>query len=335
MIFSLELGRPRTYSYPMFKPLEKIKRFALNLRFEEILALAFFFPSAAVTLRAHAFFSEQGHIPKYIRGDLWRIFAVIGLILLYLGFRKWNAKGKIGRFIREIAPFGLAIAIYTNLHDTIHFVNPHDIHWTLIAIEEWIFGCQPVLWAQRFYSPILTEIFSFAYMNYYILPLVIPFVLYFKGDYKAYRETILGIILSYYFGYILYIVFPAAPPRLVLADQFTRDFGGFFFDSAQRNIIINAASSRGAFPSLHCATTLLAMIYAFKHSKLMFWVFLPISTALVLGTVYLRHHYVVDIIAGFMLSIFIYFVAPKIDRWWCAKRISAGTADESCGWIDR
>ncbi|MCD6502201.1 inositol phosphorylceramide synthase [bacterium] len=313
---------------------QKTKQFILHLRFEEFLAGTFFFLSAAVTIRAHLYFADRGHVPKYIRGDLLRIIAVVGLIAAYILFRKWNRSGKIYRFIREAAPFALAIAIYTNLHDTIHFVNPHDIHWTLIEIEGWIFGCQPVLWAQKFYNPILTEFFSFAYMNYFIIPIVIPFYLYFKGDYRDYRETIFGIVLTYYFGYILYVLFPAAPPRLVLADQFTRDFTGFFFASAQHNIIIDAASSRAAFPSLHCATTLLSMIYAFKYTKILRWAFLPIAIGLVLGTVYLRHHYVVDIIAGFMLAIFVYFVAPKIDRWWCKMRIEAGTEDESCEKIE-
>lgn len=311
----------------------KIKRFALHLRFEEFLALVFFFPSAAVTLRAHAYFAEQGNVPKHISGDLARILFVVGMVLLFIGVRKWNPGGKFWKFIREAAPFGLAIAIYTNLHDTIHFVNPNDIHWTLVAIDDWMFGVQPVVWAQQFYHPILTEFFSFAYMNYFVIPLVIPFFLYFKGRYFAYRETLLGIILSYYFGYFLYVLFPAAPPRLVLADQFTRDFTGAFFSNAQNSVIISAASSRAAFPSLHCATTLLAMIYAWKHTRTMFWGFLPIAIGLVLATVYLRHHYVIDIIAGFALAIFVYFVSPKINEWWCKKRIRAGTNDDACQWV--
>jgi len=311
----------------------KIRLFILHLRFEEFLALAFFFPSAAVTLKAHAYFARVGDMPKHIAGDFARTFAVIGMVALFIGLRKWNPGGKIWKFIREAAPFGLAIAIYTNLHDTIHFVNPHDIHWALIDIDQWMFGVQPVIWAQKFYNPILTEFFSFSYMNYFVIPLVIPFFLYFKGRYRDYRETMLGIILSYYFGYVLYILFPAAPPRLVLADQFTVDFTGFLFNSAQHSVIIGAASSRGAFPSLHCATTLLAMIYAFKHARTMFWGFLPIAVGLVLATIYLRHHYVIDIFAGFALAIFVYFVAPKIDRWWCRKRIVAGTDDEACTWV--
>jgi len=317
------------------KALTKIKRLVLQLRFEELLALVFFFPSTIVTLRAHIYFAEEGHIPRYIKGDIQRILAVLLMIAFYIVLRRWNPGGKLYRFIREAAPFGLAIAIYTNLHDTIHFVNPNDIHWTLVKIDQWMFGVQPVLWAQKFYHPILTEFFSFSYMNYFIIPIIVPFYLYFKGRYREYRETILGIVLSYYFGYFLYIAFPAAPPRLVLADQFSRDFYGFIFDAAQRNVIINAASSRAAFPSLHCATTFLAMVYAFKHSRTMFWAFLPIAIGLILGTVYLRHHYVIDIIAGIGLAIFVYFVAPLIDKWWCRKRITVGVEDRSCDWVKK
>lgn len=315
------------------KVLLKIKSLLAQLRFEEFIALLFFFPSAIVTIRAHSYFAEQGDVPKHISGDLWRIAAVILMIAAYILLRKWNPGGKIYKFIREAAPFGLAIAIYTNLHDTIHFVNPHDIHDTLVKIDQWMFGVQPVVWAQKFYNPILTEFFSFAYMNYFIIPIVIPFTLYFKGDYTKYRRTILGIILSYYFGYFLYIAFPAAPPRLVLANQFTRDFTGFFFDSAQRKVILSAASSRAAFPSLHCATTLLAMIYAGKYTKILFWAFLPIAVGLVLATVYLRHHYVIDILAGFALAIFVYFISPILDKWWCKMRLKQGVKDIACDWV--
>jgi membrane-associated phospholipid phosphatase len=41
---------------------------------------------------------------------------------------------------------------------------------------------------------------------------------------------------------------------------------------------------------------------------------------LVLATVYLRHHYVIDIIAGFVLAIAVYLAAPSIDRAWTRLR---------------
>ena len=41
-------------------------------------------------------------------------------------------------------PFLACILIYTNLHDTIGFVNPHDVHHWLVALDRVIFGVQPV-----------------------------------------------------------------------------------------------------------------------------------------------------------------------------------------------
>ena len=39
------------------------------------------------------------------------------------------------RALREVLPFLTCILIYTNLHDTIGFVNPHDVHHCLAALD--------------------------------------------------------------------------------------------------------------------------------------------------------------------------------------------------------
>jgi len=140
---------------------------------------------------------------------------------------------------------------------------------------------------------------------------------------------LIGTILSFYFGYFLYILFPAAPPRLTLANEFTRDFSGGFITHMQNKLInLNPSSSRAAFPSLHCAVTLISLIYAYKYSKKLFWILLIPGISLVLATVYLRHHYVIDIIAGFALAIFSYFVSPHIDNWWNNLRRKYATVDD-------
>jgi membrane-associated phospholipid phosphatase len=37
---------------------------------------------------------------------------------------------------------------------------------------------------------------------------------------------------------------------------------------------------------------------------------------LVLSTIYLRHHYVIDLIAGLFLAIFAFWIGPKLEDWW-------------------
>src|SRR5918996_495916 len=55
--------------------------------------------------------------------------------------------------LREVLPFLTCILVYTNLHDTIGFVNPHDIHDALAALDRGLFGVIPCVWAQQFISP--------------------------------------------------------------------------------------------------------------------------------------------------------------------------------------
>ncbi|MHB2155862.1 phosphatase PAP2 family protein [Calditrichota bacterium GD2] len=301
-----------------------------NLRLEEFLALLFFIPSLLITIKANLYFIEMGmNIPRRYYGGLTRLAVTLALMIAFYYFVKYRPLWKYTWWLREVMPFLFCIAIYTNMHDTIGFVNPHDVHDTLIRIEEWLFGVQPVLWAQQFYHPWLTDYFSISYMNYFIIAVVVVLYLLVKNRPLEMRKVLIGTILSFYFGYFLYILFPAAPPRLTLAAEFTRDFSGGFITHMQNKLInLNPSSSRAAFPSLHCAVTLISLMYAFKYSKKLFFVLLVPGISLVLATVYLRHHYVVDIIAGFALAIFTYFVAPHIDSWWNNLRRKYATVDD-------
>lgn len=295
---------------------------ALRLRPEEFLAVAFFVPSSLVTLRAGLWLQEAGlTVTPRIRHGFIRLAvtaAAMGLFFLFVRARPaWKRLG----WIRDLAPFLFCIAIYTNLHDTIHFVNPHDVHDALIRIDAWMFGVQPCVWAQQFYHPLLTDLFSVAYMNYFLISVSVVGWLLVERRPEALRETLFGTILCFYLGYVLYVIFPAAPPRLTLADQFVRDFSGSWLTATQFKIIdVNPTSARGAFPSLHCAITLVTLMYAYKFRKLLFALLVVPGVLLVLATVYLRHHYVIDIFAGFALSVLAYVAAPRVDAAWTRWR---------------
>ncbi len=219
--------------------------------------------------------------------------------------------------VRNALPFLIAIAIYTNLHDTIHFVNPHDVQDWFVNADQWIFGLQPTIWAQQFYKPWLTELLSFCYAVYLPITILIPLILYIqKKDVQA-RTTLIGIVLCFYCGYVLYIAFPTVPPRLWLADRYTHDLYGWFLHGTQRAMVsVTESSSRAAFPSLHAAITLLTLIYSWRFVRKLFWFLLPIAIGLITATVYLRHHYVVDLFAGIVLALFVYKFSPAWDRFW-------------------
>ncbi|MEE9555327.1 MAG: phosphatase PAP2 family protein [candidate division Zixibacteria bacterium] len=288
-----------------------------NLRIEEFLALLFFGPMVYLTAKTYLFFKTAGDVPRVFIGDVQRVFGilvVVGITLLIIRYRpKWT-------FLRDTLPFAYCLAIYTNLHDTIHFANPNDIHDTLIAIDQWMFGVQPVVWAEQFIQPVLTEFFSFCYMIFFLFAPIVALTLLVNGRRTQFRETLISVILCFYAGYILYVIFPAAPPRIMLKDMYTIGFNGTpIADAALMMVNLLPSDSRAAFPSLHAAVTLLSLMFAFKYVRWLFWAMLPFCTGLILSTIYLRHHYVIDLLVGFLLGVLAFIYGPKIDYWWTSK----------------
>jgi len=296
---------------------EKTKKVIFSFRPEEFIALVAFFPMSYLTMKAFFFFSAQGHVPKRFTGDVQRLAAVVIVILIAYIISRIKSDNPVWRFLRDILPFSYCLAIYTNLHDTVHFANPHDIHDALIAIDQWLFGAQPCVWVQQFVHPVWTEIFSFCYMIFFVFAPLVALVLLVKKQRREFRETLVTVILCFYCGYVLYLIFPAVPPRLALKHMFEVNLEGTIITN-MTNQTINMLPhwSRCAFPSLHSAITLLSLIFAWKYTRITFWVILPFCIGLIISTVYLRHHYVIDILAGWALAIFAYYVIPRFDRWW-------------------
>jgi len=305
-------------SNPWYSPIFK-------LRIEEFLALVFFGPMVYLTLKAYLFFKAQGQVPRVFIGDVQRVFAVVMVIGALILIAKYRPQWK---FLRDILPFAFCLAIYTNLHDTIHFANPHDIHDTLIAIDAWMFGVQPSVWAERFIHPALTEFFSFCYMNFFIFAPAVALTLYLQGRKREFRNTMASVILCFYTGYVLYLIFPAVPPRIMLKDMYTLTFKGTpMADAALMMVGALPSDSRAAFPSLHSAVTLLSLMFAFKYVRWLFWIMLPFCVGLILSTIYLRHHYVIDLLAGFALGITAFILGPKVDSWWRSKNPAGAVID--------
>lgn len=301
-----------------------------RLRPEEGLLVIGFIASAAVTIYANLDLAAQGIDSRRIQGGLLRL-AIVVLLAAVLPLLERALRRGAGRpralaaaeFFRTMLPFLMCIAVYTNLHDTVRYVNPHDIHQHLAAIEEWVFGGQPVVWAERYITPARTEFFNLFYANFYLVAPSVVMVLWLSGKRREARHALLGIILCFYSGYVLYVIFPAAPPRLYFESLglFTVTLRGgpiTSFQDALLQMMPNHAA-RAAFPSLHAAVSGLSLYYAWKYCRWFFPILLTFVIGLLASTVYLRHHWVVDLIAGVPLVPWALWITPRFERWWTER----------------
>jgi len=293
----------------------RLRRILFSFRPEELVTLFFFLPVA--TTLAWLGISHKDVLEGAAAGYP-RAFVRLGFLLVATAWFLWVVKARPQwEFARDAMPFLFCANIYANLHDLIRFYGARDITADLYRWDVKLFGFEPTIWAQRFTHPLLTDYFTICYWMFYVLGPTLGLLLYLKREWRAFRYTLITIVLCLYLGYMGYVVWPASAPRLYMPEAYTVPLhGSAALDYTRRAVAAIPLTAKGAFPSLHCAVALLALLLAWRHLRWFFWVMLPFTVGLILGTVYLRHHWVVDILAGFVLTFFSLWAGPRIDLWW-------------------
>ena len=173
----------------------------------------------------------------------------------------------------------------------------------LIEWDQKLFGFQASVELQHLISPPLTSWLSFAYF-YHILniPIVACF-LYLRCGLRAFREMMCGMVVITFFGLLGYLIVPAIGPLYTLQNEYIVDlYNRPNVLTAELIFLDYAKIMRDVFPSLHVGISFLVWMYARRYSKWLFWVSMPLILSLWFSTVYLRYHYLVDLVAGFILA---------------------------------
>lgn len=228
---------------------------------------------------------------------------------------------KIKRFLRILISLILVLVIYENLQFAISYISPIDQDEALLFYDNLLFGSTHVtLLFQPFVSKLLTEWFSFAYLSFFFYLPILGVYLFFTDKIKEWSLLVLTISITLFSGYILYLFFPALGPGVYLQPLYTVDLHGLIITPTTSSIVNTQGFARGTFPSLHMACSVVYLYFAYKNSRILFVIFLPFIVSLWISTLYLRHHYVIDLIAGLFLAIICIYLAYKIDRKWNAAK---------------
>lgn len=303
-------------------PNHRWRRLLIALGPDLTMLFAFTFVLVVLSMFYHAGIAYRDGSILLAAGALVVILGITFFVGSRATFRT-RAKG----VIRDWLPFLLLTVVYENLRMYTGVIRSVPIDPSLDALDRQMFGgVSPTLWVQRLYHPLMTDYMSFAYGMYFIMPLAIILLLYWKKRKEDFRELALALVLCFYSGFLLFIIFPAGPPRFYQPMQaifdpprLTSYFGLFeasskAFDSANPNKVY------ASFPSLHCTIAMLTLVYAtrfrdvFQRKWILPAIYAPLVISLWFSTVYLRHHWVVDVFAGWALGFGCASLAPVIRR---------------------
>ena len=290
-------------------------RLPLRLRLEDVVALTFFL----ITLAARVLLRGIRH-SDLNPADVLVIIPAVSLLLgkelvhYFLATRRevraesgprlWEFVHPYWEILRDWFPFLVILMMYYSLWgDATHLLVTTDRDADLIAWDQRLFGFQASVAIQRFISPPLTAWMEFAYAFHILnIPIVACFI-YLRRSRLRFREMMAGVLVVTFFGVLGYLLVPAIGPMYTLRDQFTVPLTQpLALVNRQIEFMDYARILRDVFPSLHVGMSLVVWMYAYRNSRRLFWILSPLVLSLWVSTVYLRYHYLVDVLAGFVLG---------------------------------
>ncbi len=254
-----------------------------------------------------------------------------------------GAAGRWSRRFRLLYLFPLIPIYFTSAGYISYPLHGHDFDSMFIAADRLIFGVNPTHWlADHFPTwPWLTEYMMICYLLFYFLPLALAIELYMRAKRKndlghempytfggirdgeppePVEQVAFIIVYGFMLSYLGYIFFPSIGPRFTLHNflNLSNELPGLLLTEPMRTLLnrgegiapgmslanIISHVNRDAFPSGHTDITVLTILLAFQFRARLKWVILVIGSSLIFSTVYLRYHYVFDLVGGVVMAMF-------------------------------
>ncbi len=215
-------------------------------------------------------------------------------------------------FWRHWYPHLFFLFCFEEMGRLVHLIYPGWHDTKLIAFDHWLTGVNPPLWLERFAHPALNEFMQFSYFTYFLYLLILGGILYYRRDFRSYWAVMTYSAVGYALGYVISTVFPVQSPWFTFAGMWHGELVGGPFTAAI-NLIEKFGRVHGAaFPSQHVAGAMAALWGAWRHRRWLFWVFLPFVACMCVSTVYVRNHYVADVLAGLVTGSLGYWLGQKL-----------------------
>ncbi len=253
---------------------------------------AMLFGHAVIVIAVLALIHRQESLPAALR--LLRYWYPILCLTFFFG--------EVGRVVSVLFPFWL---------------EPYLIRSDVLLLHGWH--------GWEFFVPRLdavkVEILACAYWGYFLLIPLVAWLHYRAPEGQNGKprslsfERVLGrMCVVMYTCYTLFLLLPARGPHHALNVHIDKLVSGGFFFKAVILIQKQSAVVGAAFPSSHVAAAWTLWLTLRKDFRTAFWLlFVPVAL-LTISTFILQYHYILDAVAGILLSFIIEGLMARHDR---------------------
>ncbi len=246
--------------------------------------------------------------------------------LIIIWVTAYYLSDKSRRFILGFSIFIIYWIVYDSMRALpnyevaqVHIKQPYDFEKFLFGINENGKLLTPNEYFINHHSPFFDIISGLFYINWVPVPLAFAVYLFFKNKYLFIKFSLVFLLVNIA-GFVIYYLYPAAPPWYVNLYGFDLHLGvpgnraGLArFDELTgipifENIYNKNANVLAAMPSLHAAYPVIVLYYGIKaRLGKINWLFLVFMLGIWFSAVYSGHHYIIDIIVGASVALIVIF----------------------------
>jgi hypothetical protein len=236
------------------------------------------------------------------------------LVLVLLFNALFYLSGATRRFILGFTVFIVFWILFDSMkafpnyrYNTVHIESIYRFEKKLFGID----GQTPNEYWLAHRSTLLDVVSGFCYLCWIPLPLAFSGYLFYRDKELFFRYSLTFLLVNL-LGFVIYYIYPAAPPWYVQQYGFGFDprtpgnvaglgrFDSYFHVGIFSALYSKSSNVFAAMPSLHAAYPLTVLYFGMKYR--LGWrkniLFALIMVGIWFAAVYSGHHYVLDILAG-------------------------------------
>jgi membrane-associated phospholipid phosphatase len=222
----------------------------------------------------------------------------VAILFLLLAWMHNTGQNPVIGCIRYFLPFALLSYWYPETFYFNSFIFDNSDHH-FVKADQVLFACQPSLeFSKHIPQAWFSELMYFGYFSYYFIFFGTALWCYIYRK-ESVNRAIFVFVCSFYLFYIVFAILPVVGPQFYFTPPLNEVPDGYVFCGIMRFLQATGEKPTGAFPSSHVGITFTVVIFVIRHCRVLLKYVLPLFLILVLSTVYIKAHYLVDVIGGF------------------------------------
>jgi membrane-associated phospholipid phosphatase len=243
-------------------------------------------------------------------------FVFWGCLLGGAGVFYWADKSlTTGRWRLRLLYYPAAMGIsFFALGAAVPLLGNTQVDWLLMQWDHVLVGTTPAVAWEPWLRPWAEDLAMSGYLFFFYYLIAGPGY-YCIHNLRLFRKCIVGLFTMYGLAFMGYTVLPAGGPHRWMT--FATPLHGPWLLDWTLKTVNGASTSVDVFPSVHVAASVYLLLFDWKHFRRRFWWLLAPCLVLWFSTMYLRFHYLVDLLGG---------VAVALAAWWMAEQYAASTS---------